>query len=62
MPFCVSLQEAVEAVETCGGLPENKQDECYVAFGVDKESVTKYLHVIQRLEKDLTRKSEERLL
>lgn len=51
LPYNITVQEAIEAFETCYDLPDDKQDECYVAFGVDKRNVSLYLDVVVALEK-----------
>jgi len=51
LPYNITTQEAIEAFETCCDLPDDKQDECYVAFGVDKRTVSLYLDVVVNFEK-----------
>lgn len=54
-PHPMSQYDARDAYDACSDLTGNHKKECYVSFGVDGDSVEKYLPVVEYYEKMLNR-------
>jgi hypothetical protein len=60
-PYRITLLDAEEALETCGKIknPEHR-DECYLAFGVNRQHVENYLRIVKELEASIHERAEQK--
>lgn len=43
----VSMEDVQDAYELCKSIPKEQRDDCYAIFGVDRQAVEKYYHVVK---------------